>query len=365
MSEFGYNFEIVNTAAEAADAAIAFNRAAPADAFENRLLDALDVGFVDKARMWAESWSGSTALLRSHIETKSPEETLDAFSEADPSLERLMNSIKEHPELATAFHKALYKDETVITGLQKIMANEDADGLTLEELERYIADPGIEGQMLRNELTRALNLVADTDVGFEHLEGMASQAKQMTQLKDMYHLFLNDGDEFIRQMFAEGGMLARLPPEMQTMLAGLMSKFMPMLQGLATDLPDPNGFMWGPYTEFGNKHFNPVDLRERGATILSGSSEVEITPAQQRQNDISAQGNAPGAMQGNATGSEPPVTGVGEGPNPNGSTANAQRDAANNNGQPQTPETDPALAEQYRLHGQARAVGMGMDLGGN
>lgn len=245
-----------------------------ANDFGSRFIDALGGDGWDKTGAWFQSLWGGNSHVRDMLESKEPNEILAAFKEADPRLSTLVEIARNDPKLAEALKNALVKDDSVLTGLGK-MAEGEGEGIFDKDLINKLNDPAM-GGILRGQITAALNKVADDDkVGFEHLQNLLKQGKDLAKLGDMFKLMQKDPDAFITQLLADIE-----DPQLKAMMAGAMSFIMPLIQAFT----DPNGFMLKPYTEFA-QHYgltNPskimADMGARGAEVLANGATEPVEP---------------------------------------------------------------------------------------
>jgi hypothetical protein len=235
---------------------------------------------------WSWAWSDELSQLqlgrmtpeqqrvaiREYIgENVQPNQLLDAIAGTDPSnqeLAQLVETVKANPEMATAFHKAIVQDPTMLERLPTLMNAEGNDNLTLADINTALSHPAF-GQEARTQFTAALNEVADNpDLGFDHLLEVANRGRRLLDNSpESFGAFLEmartNPDELIRSLLAGSGMENTA---MGQFLAGMLSSFMPLLVGI---LDGQNG-LFAPWVEAG---VNVYDVtRAEGARVFHASA---------------------------------------------------------------------------------------------
>ncbi len=151
---------------------------AAADDFQQKFIEALDLSTWQAGKLWVSG--DKLGSIRGILGDRPTDQVLDAFAEADPSTASLMAKIKAEPELATALHKALVQDETMLTGFAE-MRDPNSSEINLADIEKTLENP-----LAVKAMTNLLEKVADgstvpgtdTDVSFTHVQKVLSDYKK-------------------------------------------------------------------------------------------------------------------------------------------------------------------------------------------
>lgn len=139
---------------------------------QSQFAAALNVG-------WFE---GLTSSPQEIIAAREPNEIIDAFAEVRPDWKPVMDEIKKDPELATALHGALSKDETMLDGFAEMVDNGSGQ-TTPAELANTLKD-----KQARSAMTFALNKIGNEDkYKFEDFKKLmeGNREQQVAQLGEM------------------------------------------------------------------------------------------------------------------------------------------------------------------------------------
>ena len=202
--------------------------------------------------------------LRTLIGQNSTENFLTALEKASPDAKGLVNIMRQDPQLAEAFKKAIVEDETMLPELQKLANNNgNDDALNLKKLENLLGTDGATGVLARKKAAEALNKIADSNLTATHLHDVAKQGQGLAALGGFSGLLdkmQNDPGSLIRDMLSGSGLEGT---QLGNMLAGLLEGIMPLLKQFI----DPNGPILGAYVDLGRK-YGPI-LEENGKEILN------------------------------------------------------------------------------------------------
>lgn len=239
--------------ADTSGALTAAQTAAASD-FNYKFLDAL--GVARKTTLFGLITTGfeginpetAEADVRAIIDTKTPDELLDAIAKADPSTQGLVDIAKANPALAESFHNAVVKDPTVLEGLKKLTLAKGEGELTISDIENTLKKGG---SLAVNKLAQTLDEVAETDLDFNHVLKTAENGKKLADLdfKETLYRMKHDPEGLIKDLFANSD-LGLENSDWGIAFAGILKEIMPMLANIL-DLDN------GPLKEF-------VDLGKTG-----------------------------------------------------------------------------------------------------
>jgi len=234
---------------------------------------------------------GKLQAIRDVIADKSPTELTSAIAKLDPSnkdLQDFAKIVQNDPKMAEALKSAIVKDPTMLEKMPELLNAKGDSKFSLKDLNKGLSAKGTFGDIARNQFTRALNVVADTDADFNHLLKVGNKGKDLFSkgFSGFLDMAKNNPDEMIQNLF-DG---VDMDPQLRNMLAGLMKEFMPLLVAFI----DPNGFMLSPYVELGGKisgslgstgakifqtdadgqtsHFSLEDFKEKFEQVTAGTA---------------------------------------------------------------------------------------------
>lgn len=186
---------------------------------------------------------------RDIIADKTPNEMIDAFAGADPSnkdLQEFAKIVKDNPKMAEALKNAIVKDPSMLENMPELLNAKGDNNFSLADLNKGLKH-SVFGGAAQQKFTDALNVVADTGAGFDHLLTVGNKAKETLNMgfSGFLDMAKNNPDELIRNLF-DG---VDMDPQMRNFMAGMLEGLLPMLASFL----DPNGFMLKPYVELGGK----------------------------------------------------------------------------------------------------------------
>lgn len=164
------------------DAAEAAAADAPKSELQRHFTDALDIGFWEKTKAYVANGFDQDAAARSMLETREPNEIIDAFAEVRPDWKPVMDEIKNDPALSGALKNALVKDPTMLDGFAE-MVDSGNGNTTPAELAQTLKD-----KQARGALTFVLNEVANKEeYEFSTLKRFmdGTRQQQVAQLDEM------------------------------------------------------------------------------------------------------------------------------------------------------------------------------------
>lgn len=292
---------------------------------------------------------------------------LDTIDVAQPDFSGVTDIMRDNKQLGVAFHDAFSHNEAFRNRLLAPTPDGQENLFSADNLKNILTHKqhGPQAQML---MTNMLQKVANGQLRVEQVEQVAGSGVDMMAVLDDENATVEQKaaaqQKFTQTLEQNGLPTGQIKPEqlmayLREVMSGdpagaaanlvgalgLSGEQAAAIQELLTMAGGIMQFLGQPYVEFFNKHAPGM---ANGATNLfervTGQRDADIateqaglTPAQRAQREISAAANAPGAMQGNATGSERSIE-IGQGANQNGPAASAQRDAATG-----TPERAPEI----------------------
>lgn len=249
------------------------------------------------------------------IKNMTPDQALDFLAEQSPNSQNLINAVRDNPKMAEALHNAMSNDATVIAGFRKL-GDAEGSSLNADSLANAIKDPAL-GEGVRNAMTQVLNAVGKDGTGgldFDYLVEVGQNATNyMEDPKNTgkFNLLRNSlkKGNIVSPEVEQAGFFHDLWNNPRGALTNLVSglNFLPesfknVLVGLGELVTKFFSTAWdaGPMAFYNDPAAQRLGnkLLDLGADVRR--EEAKSSPAQRAQDEISAQGNAPGAMQGQA-----------------------------------------------------------------
>lgn len=267
------------------------------------------------------------AAMAKHMPLNQFLNTIDKHS---PEFSSATEVMRENPQLGNAFHDAFVNNEEFRNRLMNPPAG-DTNALSAQNIGAILTDEKY-GSQAQTLMTGMLQKVSRGEMNIGQVEQIAGAGVNMmsvgndedatkeqraeAQQKFIETLEKNGlptGQIKGEQIFAYLREVMNGDPKSAAAnfvnALGLSGEQAAAMQELLTMAGGLLKFLGKPYVDFVNKHgpgitHDMTDMYERlsGERDISVSAQrAELSPAQRAQDEISAQGNAPGAMQGQAT----------------------------------------------------------------
>lgn len=275
VNDGSYGYSQMSAQQIVAQHAPSFN-AASSD-FSYKFLDGLGV---ERGNLWGHKGIWNQGDVRDVLADKSPNEILDAFAQADPSLEGITTLAKADPNFANSFKNVLVKDETMIDGMKEIFAAQDS-GFNISDFERILADPrqrGLLGDVLDKVAESEKHTFADVKKLLDHHK-KGETHQMLAHMQSMgimpYEMGMDMFGDFMRELMQNPEMaINNLIDELHAM--GMLEGMDPnMMKGFLAPMGEILAFQIEPYYDIVQKY----DIgRETPGRMMAAAEEngVEI-----------------------------------------------------------------------------------------